>query len=59
MQQLLNLKRKDYDKCDSLTHLEMIFFLEKNFRKLPKKKIINLDSGKSLDNLIRKNIKDK
>ena len=35
------------------------FFLEKNFRKLPKKKIINLDSGKSLDDLIRKNIKDK
>ena len=59
LQQLLNLKRKDYDKWDSLAHLEIIFFLEKNFKKLSKKKIINLNSGKSLNDLIRKNIKEK
>ena len=50
------IKRIDFDKWDSLTHLQVIFFLEKNIkRKIPIKKLNKISTGKELIKIIDAN----
>ena len=53
---LIGLKKKTYDKWDSLTHLNIIFILEKN---LKKKVLINklnkIKTGKDIIKIINDN----
>ena len=53
---LLIIKRKNFDKWDSLTHLQVIFFLEKNIKqKIPIKKLNKISTGKELIKIIDAN----
>ena len=53
---LKNNKRKNFDKWDSLTHLQIIFFLEKNIKKkIPIQKLNKISSGKELIKIIDAN----
>ena len=50
---LLLIKRKNFDKWDSLTHLQVIFFLEKNIKKkIPIQKLNKISTGKELMKII-------
>jgi len=50
---LLIIKRKNFDKWDSLTHLQVIFFLEKNIKKkIPIQKLNKISTGKELIKII-------
>ena len=50
------IKRIDFDKWDSLTHLQVIFFLEKNIKqKIPIKKLNKISTGKELIKIIDAN----
>ena len=50
---LLFIKRKNFDKWDSLTHLQVIFFLEKNIKKkIPIQKLNKISTGKELIKII-------
>ena len=50
---LLIIKRKNFDKWDSLTHLQVIFFLEKNIKKkIPIQKLNKISTGKELMKII-------
>jgi|TARA_A100001015_G_C14340920_1_gene463027 acyl carrier protein len=53
---LLIIKRKNFDKWDSLTHLQVIFFLEKNIKKkIPIQKLNKISTGKELIKIIDDN----
>ena len=53
---LLLIKRKNFDKWDSLTHLQVIFFLEKNIKKkIPIQKLNKISTGKELIKIIDDN----
>ena len=53
---LLIIKRKNFDKWDSLTHLQVIFFLEKNIKKkIPIQKLNKISTGKELIKIIDAN----
>ena len=53
---LLFIKRKNFDKWDSLTHLQVIFFLEKNIKKkIPIQKLNKISTGKELIKIIDAN----
>ncbi len=60
-QDLLKLNRKNYEKWDSLSHLQIIFLLEKFFKKkltINKINEINkISSGKKLIKIINENIR--
>ena len=50
------IKRIDFDKWDSKTHLQVIFFLEKNIKqKIPIKKLNKISTGKELIKIIDAN----
>ena len=50
------IKRIDYDKWDSLTHLQVIFLLEKNIKKkIPIEKLNKISTGKELIKIIDAN----
>ena len=50
------IKRIDFDKWDSLTHLQVIFFLEKNIKKkIPIQKLNKISTGKELIKIIDDN----
>ena len=47
------IKRKKFDKWDSLTHLQVIFFLEKNIKKkISITKLNKISTGKELIKVI-------
>ena len=48
---LLKIKRKNFDKWDSLTHLQIIFLLEKNIKK--KISIEKLNKVSSVKDIIK------
>tara|TARA_B100001063_G_C16420436_1_gene383885 strand:+ start:291 stop:524 length:234 start_codon:yes stop_codon:yes gene_type:complete len=50
------IKRINFDKWDSLTHLQVIFFLEKNIKKkIPIEKLNKISTGKELIKIIDAN----
>ena len=50
---LKDIKRKNFDKWDSLTHLQIIFFLEKNIKKkISIQKLNKISTGKELIKII-------
>ena len=50
------IKRINFDKWDSLTHLQVIFFLEKNIKKkIPIKKLNKISTGRELIKIIDAN----
>ena len=50
---LLDIKRKNFDKWDSLNNLQIIFFLEKNIKKkIPIQKLNKISTGKELIKII-------
>ena len=50
------IKRTNFDKWDSLTHLQVIFFLEKNIKKkIPIKKLNKISIGRELIKIIEAN----
>ena len=50
------IKRKNFDKWDSLTHLQVIFFLEKNIKKkISIQKLNKISTGKELIKIIDAN----
>ena len=56
LKKLSLIKRINYDKLDSLTHLQVIFFLEKNIKKkVPIKKLNKISTGKELIKIIDAN----
>jgi len=53
---LSKIKRKNFDKWDSLTHLQVIFFLEKNIKKkISIQKLNKISTGKELIKIIDAN----
>ena len=53
---LLIIERKNFDKWYSLTHLQVIFFLEKNIKKkIPIQKLNKISTGKELIKIIDDN----
>tara|TARA_Y100001970_G_scaffold269230_1_gene361411 strand:+ start:178 stop:411 length:234 start_codon:yes stop_codon:yes gene_type:complete len=56
IKKLSKIYRKNYDKWDSLTHLEIIFLLEKKFKKkISIDRINKINSGKNLIKIINEN----
>ena len=55
--ELKKLKKKESDKWDSLTHLQIIFLLEKNLKKkkINISKIKKISSGKEIIKIINDN----
>jgi len=54
--QLINLKRKKYDKWDSFVHLQIIFLIEKNIKKkISISKLNKINSGKELIKILNEN----
>ena len=54
--QLNKLKRKNYDKWDSLVHLQIIFLIEKNIKKkISINKLNKITSGKDLIKIFNEN----
>jgi len=50
------IKRISFDQWDSLTHLQVIFFLEKNIKKkIPIEKLNKISTGKELIKIIDAN----
>ena len=50
---LKDIKRKNFDKWDSLTHLQIIFFLKKNIKKkISIQKLNKISTGKELIKII-------
>jgi len=50
------IKRINFDNWDSLTHLQVIFFLEKNIKKkIPIEKLNKISTGKELIKIIDAN----
>ena len=53
---LLIIKRKNFDKWDSLTKIKVIIFLEKNIKKkIPIQKLNKISTGKELIKIIDDN----
>ena len=54
--ELKKIKKKEFDKWDSLTHLQIIFLLEKNLKKKINISILNkISSGKEIIKIINDN----
>ena len=54
--ELLKIRRKNFDKWDSLIHLQIIFLIEKNStRKISINKLSKISSGKDLIKIINEN----
>tara|TARA_B100000900_G_scaffold379558_1_gene364551 strand:- start:384 stop:617 length:234 start_codon:yes stop_codon:yes gene_type:complete len=53
---LMSIKKKDYAKWDSLTHLQIIFLIEKNIkRKINISKLNKISSGKEIIKILNDN----
>lgn len=53
---LIKVKKKDYSKWDSLTHLQIIFLLEKNIKKkISLFKLNKISTGKEIIKIINEN----
>ena len=53
---LLKINRKNFDKWDSLTHLQILFLLEKNTKKkIPIKKLDKISSVKEIIKILDEN----
>ena len=53
---LLNINRKNFDKWDSLTHLQILFLLEKNTKKkIPIEKLDKISSVKEIIKILDEN----
>ena len=53
---LFTIKRKNFDRWDSLTHLQIVFLLEKNLKKkISLNKLNKISSGKELIRIINEN----
>jgi len=53
---LIKTKRKNYEKWDSLIHLQIIFLIEKNVKKkISINKLYAISSGKDLIKIINEN----
>ena len=53
---LLKTKRSNYDKWDSLIHLQIIFLIEKNIKKkISINKLSKISNGKDLIKIINEN----
>ena len=53
---LISIKKKDYNKWDSLTHLQIIFLIEKNIKKkINISKLNKISSGKEIIKIINDN----
>ena len=53
---LIKTKRKNYEKWDSLIHLQIIFLIEKNVKKkISINKLNEISSGKDLIKIINEN----
>ena len=54
--ELLKIRRKNFDKWDSLIHLQIIFLIEKNsIKKILINKLTKISSGKDLIKIINEN----
>ena len=54
--ELLKIRRKNFDKWDSLIHLQIIFLIEKNStKKISINKLSKISSGKDLIKIINEN----
>ena len=55
--ELKKIKKKEFDKWDSLTHLQIIFLLEKNLKKkkINISKLNKISSGKEIIKIINDN----
>ena len=55
---LIKIKRKNFDKWDSLTHLQIIFLIEKNSKKkISINKLNKISSGKGLVKILNENFR--
>jgi len=55
---LIKIKRKNFDKWDSLTHLQIIFLIEKNSKKkISINKLNKISSGKDLVKILNENFR--
>ena len=53
---LLKINRKNFDKWDSLTHLQVIFLLEKNIKKkIPIEKLNRISTVKEIIKILDEN----
>ena len=53
---LIKVKKKDFSKWDSLTHLQIIFLLEKNIKKkISLLKLNKISTGKDIIKIINEN----
>lgn len=53
---LIHINRKNFEKWDSLTHLQIIFLLEKNIsKKIPIDKLNKISTGRELVKIIDAN----
>ena len=53
---LLKINRKNFDKWDSLTHLQIIFLLEKNIKKkIPIEKLNRISTVKEIIKILDEN----
>ena len=52
---LLKINRKNFDKWDSLTHLQIIFLLEKNIKKISIEKLNKVSSVKDIIKILDEN----
>ena len=52
---LLKINRKSFDKWDSLTHLQIIFLLEKNIKKISIEKLNKVSSVKEIIKILDEN----
>jgi|ETNmetMinimDraft_32_1059908.scaffolds.fasta_scaffold609442_2 acyl carrier protein len=55
---LIKIKRKNFDKWDSLAHLQIIFLIEKNSKKkISINKLNKISSGKDLVKILNENFR--
>ena len=53
--ELLKIRRKNFDKWDSLIHLQIIFLIEKIRQKISINKLSKISGGKDLIKIINEN----